>query len=147
MELILTQDVEKLGKAGDRVRAREGYSRNYLIPRKLAVPITEGGLKFLQAKKKRADEKRAQEKTEAAKLAERIGQWICVIKAKVGAEGKLFGSVTRQDIYNVLHKEGLEVDKRKIDLLDPIHQVGEYRVRIRPHSEVDVQLKVVVTEA
>jgi large subunit ribosomal protein L9 len=147
MELILIQDVEKLGKAGDRIKARDGYSRNYLIPRRLAVPTTEGGLKFLDAKKKRAEEKRAQEKTEAAKLAERIGQWSCVIKAKVGAEGKLFGSVTRQDVHAALLKEGIEVDKRKIDLLDPIHQVGEYSVRIRLHSEVDVQLKVIVTQA
>ena len=146
MELILIQDVEKLGKAGDRVKARDGYSRNYLIPRKLAVPITEGGLKFLEAKKKRAEEKRAQEKEEAAKLAERLGQWTCVIKAKAGPEGKLFGSITRQDIQNALHKEGFEVDKRRIDLQDPIHQVGEYRVRIRLHSEVDVQLKVIVTQ-
>ena len=147
MELILVQDVEKLGKAGDRVKARDGYSRNYLIPRKLAVPVSEGGLKFLEAKKKRAEEKREQEKQEASKLAERIKQWTCAIKARVGAEGKLFGSVTRQDIYNALHQEGLEVDKRKIDLLDPIHQVGEYQVRIRLHSDVDVQLKVTVNQA
>ena len=146
MELILVQDVEKLGKAGDRVKARDGYSRNYLIPRKLAVPTTEGGLKFLDAKKKRAEEKRAQEKEGAAKLAERIGQWTCAIKARVGAEGKLFGSITRQDIHTALHKEGFEVDKRRIDLLEPIHQVGEYQVRIRLHSEVDVQLKVVVSQ-
>lgn len=147
MELILIQDVEKLGKAGERVKVRDGYSRNYLIPRKLAVPITEGGLKFLEAKKKRAEEKRAQEKEEAAKLAGRIGQWTCVIKAKVGAEGKLFGSITRQDIYAALHQEGFEVDKRKIDLLDPIHQVGEYHVRIRLHSDIDVQLRVIVTQS
>jgi large subunit ribosomal protein L9 len=147
MELILLQDVEKLGRAGDRVKARDGYCRNFLIPRRLAVPITEGGLKFLEAKKKRAEEKRIQEKEEAAKLAERLSQWTCVIKAKVGAEGKLFGSITRQDIHNVLHREGFEVDKRRIDLLDTIHQVGEYRVRIRFHAEVDVQLRVIVTQA
>ena len=70
-----------------------------------------------------------------------------MIKAKAGPEGKLFGSITRQDIQNALHKEGFEVDKRRIDLQDPIHQVGEYRVRIRLHSEVDVQLKVIVTQA
>ena len=147
MEIILTQDVDKLGKAGDRVKVRDGFSRNYLFPRQLAVPITEGGLKFLEAKKKRAEEKRVQEKKQATQLAERIGQWTCVLKVKVGAEGKLFGSVTRQDIQTALHKEGFEVEKRNIDLFEPIHQVGEYRVRIRLHSEVEVQLKVVVKQA
>ena len=134
MEIILVQDVEKLGKAGERVKVREGFSRNYLFPKKLAVPATEGGLKFLQAKKKRAEEKRLQEKKEALQLAEKISQWTCVIKAKVGPEGKLFGSVTRQDIQLALQKDGFQVDKRRIDLSEPIHQVGEYQVKIMFHS-------------
>ena len=147
MEVILVQDVDKLGKAGDRVKVRDGFSRNYLLPRRLAVPVTEGGLKFLEAKKKRAEEIRLQEKEQASKLAERIGQWTCVLKAKVGTEGKLFGSMTRQDIHSSLQKEGFEIDKRKIDLAEPIHQIGEYRVKIRLHAEVEAQLKVVVTQA
>ncbi|MBI4394575.1 MAG: 50S ribosomal protein L9 [Candidatus Omnitrophica bacterium] len=147
MELILIEDVEKLGKAGDRVKVRDGYSRNFLIPRRLAIPVTEGGLRFLEAKKKRAEEKRIQEKSQASQLAEKIGQITCVIKARVGAEGKLFGSITRQDIHAALQKEGFEVDKRRIDLAEPIHQVGQYQVKIRLHSEVEVQLKVVVTQA
>ncbi len=147
MEVILVQDVDQLGKAGDRVKVRDGFSRNYLLPRRLAVPVTEGGLKFLEAKKKRAEEIRLQEKEQASKLAERLGQSTCVLKAKVGAEGKLFGSMTRQDIHSALQKEGFEIDKRKIDLAEPIHQVGEYRVKIRLHAEVEAQLKVVVTQA
>ena len=147
MEIILLQDVDKLGKAGERIKVRDGYSRNFLFPRKLAVPVTEGGLRFLESKKKRAEEKRAQEKEEAAQLAKQLGEQTCVLKAKVGAEGKLFGSITRQDIQDALHKEGLEIDKRKIDLLEPIHRVGEYKVRIRLHSEVEVELKVIVTQA
>ena len=147
MEVILVQDVEKLGKAGDRVKVRDGYSRNFLIPRHLAVPVTEGGLKFLEAKKKQAEEKRLQEMEQAKRLAERIQQWACVMKAKVGAEGKLFGSITRQDLKVALAKEGFEVDRRKIDLYEPIHQVGEYQVRLRLHPEVEVQLKVIVTQA
>jgi len=146
MEVILVQDVDKLGKAGDRVKVREGYSRNFLVPRRLAVPVTEGGLRFLEAKKKRAEEKRAQEKEQALKVAERLKLWTCVLKAKVGEEGKLFGSITRQDIDTALRKEGYEIDKRKIDLAEPIHQVGEYQVRIRLHSEVDVRIKVIVTQ-
>ena len=147
MEVILVQDVDKLGKAGDRLKVRDGYSRNYLLPRRLAVPVTEGGLKFLEAKKKRAEELRRQEKEQVAKLAERMEQWTCVLKAKVGTEGKLFGSITRQDIHTALQKEGFEIDKRKIDLAEPIHHVGEYRIKIRLHSEVEVQLKVIVTQA
>ena len=147
MEVILVQDVEKLGKAGDRIKVRDGYSRNYLFPRRLAVPVSEGGLKFLQAKKKRAEEKRIQEREQVKQLAERIGQWTCVLKVKVGPEGKLFGSITRQDIQNALQKEGFDVDKRRIDLHEPIHQVGEYQVRIRLHPEVELQLRVIVTQA
>ena len=147
MEVILVQDVDKLGKAGERVKVRDGFSRNYLIPKQLAVPVTEGGLRFLEAKKKRAEEKRLQEKETASKLAERIGAWSCLLKAKVGAEGKLFGSITRHDIDAALQKEGVQVDKRKIDLSEPIHQLGEYRVKIRLHSEVEAQLKVIVAQA
>lgn len=147
MEVILVQDVDHLGKAGERVKVRDGYSRNYLIPNKLAVLATEGGLKFLEAKKKRAEEKRLKEKEEASQLAQKISAWVCVIKAKVGPEGKLFGSVTRQDIHVALEQAGFAVDKRKIDLSEPIHQVGEYQVKIRLHSEVEAELKVVVTQA
>ncbi|OGW87895.1 MAG: 50S ribosomal protein L9 [Omnitrophica bacterium RIFCSPHIGHO2_02_FULL_46_11] len=147
MEIILVQDVDSLGKAGDRVKVRDGFSRNYLIPRRLAVPASEGGLKFLEAKKKRAEEKRLQEKEQTSQLAEKIKNWTCVLKVKVGPEGKLFGSVTRQDIHNALQKEGFEIDKRKIELHEPIHQVGEYGVRIRLHPEVEFQLKVIVTQA
>ena len=147
MEVILIEDVEKLGKAGDRVRVKDGFSRNFLLPRRLAIPVTEGGLKFLEAKKKRAEQKRIQEKEQAAQLAERIGQWACVFKAKVGPEGKLFGSITRHDIEAAFRKEGFQVERHRIDLLEPIRQVGEYKLRIRLHADVDAQLKVVVTQA
>ena len=147
MEVILLEDVEKLGKAGDRVKVKDGFSRNFLLPRRLAVPVTEGGLKFLEAKKKRAEAKRIQEKEQAAQLAERMGQWTCVLKVKVGPEGKLFGSVTRHDIETALHKEGFQIERHRIDLHEPIRQVGECKVRIRLHSEVETQLKVVVTQA
>ena len=147
MEVILIEDVEKLGKAGDRVKVKDGFSRNFLIPRRLAVPISEGGLKFLEAKKKRAEQKRIHEKEQAAQLAERIGQWTCVFKAKVGQEGKLFGSITRHDLEAALRKEGFQVERHRIDLLEPIRQVGEYKLRIRLHADVDAELKVIVTQA
>lgn len=147
MEVILVQDIEKLGKAGDRVKVRDGFSRNYLIPKRLAVPVTQGGLKFLEAKKKRAEEKRIQEKEKASRLADRIGEWTCVLKVKVGPEGKLFGSITRRDLEVALQKEGFEIDKRQVGLHQPIHQVGEYRIPIHVYSEVEAQLKVIVTQA
>ena len=147
MEVILLQDVDQIGKAGDRVKVRDGFSRNFLIPKRLAVPATEGGLRFLEAKKKRAETKRVQEKEAANTLAEKIKQWTCVIKAKVGTEGKLFGSVTRQDVHDAFQKEGFQVDRRRIELVEPIRQIGEHQVPIRLHSEVVVQLKVVVSQA
>jgi len=146
MEVILTQDVTNIGKAGERIRVRDGFSRNYLIPRKLAVPITEGGLRFLEAKKKRAEESRAQEKVKAEQLSTQLNQLACVLKVRVGQEGKLFGSVTRQDIQAALKKEGFEIDKRHIET-EPLHQVGEYRIKIKLHLEVEAQLKVIVTQA
>lgn len=147
MEVILLQDVEQVGKAGERIKVRDGFSRNYLIPKRLAVPASEAGLRFLEAQKKRAEQKRAQEKETAVQLGEKIKQLTCVIKVKVGAEGKLFGSVTRQDVHRALQNEGIEVDKRRVELAEPIHQVGEYQVPVRLHSEVVVSLRVIVTEA
>ncbi len=147
MEVILIQDVEKLGKAGDQVKVRDGYSRNFLFPRRLAAPVTAGGLKFLESKKKQAQAKREKEKQAALDLKEQIQKWSCVIKMKVGEGGKLFGSVTRQDISNLLEKAGFPVDKRHIDLFDSIHQVGKYEVRLRLYPEVDMMLSVLVVEA
>lgn len=147
MEVILLQDVGKIGKAGDRVRVRDGFSRNYLFPKRLAVPVTESGLRFLEAKKKRAEEKRREEKEQVLRVAERLEKISCVIKAKVGEGGKLFGSVTRQDISAALLKEGLEIEKRQIDLFSPVHQVGTYQIRVSLHPEVEVILKVIVVQA
>jgi len=138
--------VERIGKAGERVKVRDGFSRNYLFPRRLAVPVTEGGLKFLEAKKKREEEKREREKEEASHLAERIMQLGCMIKAKAGEGGKLFGSVTRQDIQAALEQQGFHIDKRQIDLFDTIHQVGKYQVRLRLRADVEAMLNVVVVQ-
>lgn len=145
MEVILTQDVEQIGKAGQKINARDGFARNYLFPNKLAVPATAGGLKFLDAKKKLAEEKRNKEKDAALSLAERIKNFTCNIKVKVGQEGKLFGSVTRHDIEAELKKNGFDIEKKKIELMDAIHVVGEYQVPLRLNSEVVAPLKVVVT--
>lgn len=146
MEVILTQDVDRIGKAGEKVRVKNGYFRNFLSPRKLAVLATEAGLRFLEAKKKQAEEKRQKEKAGAEALAEKLKSLTCVIKAKVGEEGKLFGSVTRQHIEAELKNHEFSIDKRVIELAEPIHRVGEYQVPVRLHSDVEVLLKVVVTQ-
>ena len=147
MEVILVQDIEQIGKAGERVKVRDGFSRNFLFPKKLAVPVTGGGLKFLEAKKKRAEKKRSDEQDRAKQMAAKVEKLNLMIKAKVAEEGKLFGSVSRQDISDSLAKQGLTIDKQHIDLFDPIHQVGEYQVRVRLHADVEAMLKVVVVQA
>jgi len=147
MEVILVQDVDHLGKAGERIKVRDGFSRNYLIPNRLAVPATAGGLKFLEAKILRAEQKRVQEKEAVTELEARLREWTCVLKAKVGAEGKLFGSVTRQDLHAELQRAGFQVDRRRIELPGPIHHVGEYQVQVRLHPEVTTTFKLVVTPA
>lgn len=147
MEVILVQDVDNLGKAGERIRVRDGFSRNYLIPNRLAVPVTESGLKFLEAKKKRAEEKRVQAKEEMNQLSQRLQKWSCILKMKVGAEGKLYGSVTRNDVHAELEKAGFQIDKRKIDLPGVINHVGEFQVQVRLHPELETIFKVVVTGA
>ncbi len=147
MDVILTQDVDRLGKAGEKIRVKNGFFRNYLCPRRMAVLATEAGLKFLEAKKRHAEEKRKKEQADAQELAEKLKRATCVIAAKVGEEGKLFGSVTRQHIEEELKNQGFDIDKRNIDLAEPIHRVGEYQVSVHLHAEVEAPLKVVVTQS
>ncbi len=143
MKVILLQDIDNLGKAGETVQARDGYFRNFLLPRRLAVLSTEGGLRFLEAKKKQALAKSESLKQEAIVLAGKLEKMPCAIKARVGQEGKLFGSVTTQDIVVELEKNGFHIERKRIEMA-PIHQVGEYQANIKLHSEVDVLLKVIV---
>lgn len=143
MKIILLQDVDSLGRAGDTVETRDGYSRNFLLPRKLAVLSTEGGLRFLDAKKKQAAQKSERLKEEARELSSKLEKIPFVIKAKVGQEGKLFGAVTTQDILQELEKHGVQIERRRIEMA-PIHQLGEYRAIVKLHPEVDVSIKVTV---
>ncbi len=143
MKIILLQDIESLGHAGEMVEARDGYFRNYLSPRKLAVLSTEGGLRFLEARKKQALVQSQHKKESALELAAQLEKTPCVIKAKVGQEGKLFGSVTTHDIHGELEKRGITIERKRIEMA-PIHQVGDYHAKIKLHPEVDVLLKVSV---
>ena len=144
MKVILLEDVGNLGRAGEVVEAKEGYFRNYLLPRKWAVPSTTGGLRFLEAKKRQALQKSESLKKEALRLAAKLSETPCLIKAKVGQEGKLFGSVTTHDVCEALEKKGIAIERKRIEMV-PIHQIGEHHAKVKLHPEVDVALKVVVS--
>ncbi len=145
MEVILTEEVPKLGNAGDLVRVKNGYARNYLLPRGIALLATRGRVRELEHKKRVIEEKNRKELHGHEAIAARIN----VVELEFGMhsseEGKLFGSVTNADIAEELRERGIEVERRKIDLPEPIKQVGEYKVAVRLHREVSAEVAVKVT--
>lgn len=145
IEVILRQDIDTLGKAGALVKVRPGYARNYLLPHGLAFEATAGNRKRIEAEQRSRQVKQAQEREAAQKLASAISALQLKIAAKAGEEGKLFGSVTAQEIADHLRLAGHDIDKRRIELDQPIRQVGHHAVKVRLHPEVDatVQLEVV----
>jgi large subunit ribosomal protein L9 len=145
MKVILTREVKGVGKPDDVVNVAEGYARNYLFPRKMAVPATEANLAELE-KRRKAEELRGEKlKEEAKDLAARLAQVVVTVKHKVGAGTKLYGAVTPADIAEALEKQtGIKVDKRKIEIHEPIKSVGIYEVPIRLHREAVAHLKVEV---
>jgi len=144
MNVILKQDVDKLGKTGDVVKVAPGYGRNYLIPQKLAVEATPGNLKNVELEKVAAARRDQRDKEAATLLARDIVKLSVTIQRKAGEGGTLYGSVTAIDIAERLAAHKIEIDKRKIQLDEPIKTVGEYQVPIRLHREVSVPVKVVV---
>ncbi len=147
MEVILREDVPSLGKAGEIVKVKPGYARNFLFPRNLAYEATDGNRKRIAAEQAAHAAKRAAEKGEAEAMAGRLGAVVVVLKAKAGDEGKLFGSIGANDIAVALEKMGHAVDKRRIDLEHPIKAVGEYTVPLKLHAEVTARLRVAVQPA
>jgi large subunit ribosomal protein L9 len=145
MELILREDVKSLGKAGELVRVKPGYARNFLLPRGLAYEATEGNKKRIAGETRARDARLASEKSEAEAAAAKLGALTLTLRGKAGEEGKLFGSVTAQDIAAALDKAGHTVDRRRIELEHPIKTLGDHTVAIRLHPEVhaDVRLTVV----
>ena len=145
MKVILTQDVKGTGKAGEVKDVADGYARNFLIPRKLAVPATAGALKGVEQRRAAESKRAAAEETTARALATRIGAEPIVIRAKVGDQGRLYGSITSGDVADELSRRlGEPIDKRRIDLTDPIRQLGTFQVPIRLHRTVTVNLTVEV---
>lgn len=143
MEIILKQDVQGTGKAGDVVKVSDGYARNKLIPSGMAVQATKGNLKMVERIKAKAAEKFAQDKAEAEEFARKLSGTEVVIKTKVGEGGKLFGSVTSMDIAEALKEQtGEDIDKRKVVLDKPIKETGVEEVEIRLFQDVTAKVKV-----
>lgn len=141
-ELILTADVEGLGLEGQLVKVSEGYARNCLIPQKLAVPVTKSALKRLEKNKLERESRQLKDMEAARSLALSIEKMSCTIPVKVGENDKLFGSVTTADILASLKQQGVELDKRKILMAEPIRELGVYSIKIRLHPQVEVPLKL-----
>lgn len=147
MQVILKQDVPKLGDAGDIVKVSAGYGRNYLIPRGLAVPATTGSVAQADHDKRIAEAIRRKNLTSARGIAEQIEGTAISIRREAGEDDKLFGSVTNRDIAEALAAEGLDVDRRTIRLEEPIKAIGLFTVPIRLHRDVTANLRVYVIRA
>ena len=145
VQLILQEAVSNLGEAGDLVRVRPGYARNYLIPQGKAIFATDARVKELEHHRRIVNEKVAQQMTELEAVKARIEALGLEIPARVGEEGKLFGSVTVLQIHELLAAEGFEIDRRRIGLGEPIKEAGEHRVAVKLHRDVSAELKVTVT--
>ena len=144
MEVILREHVDNLGRRGDVVKVAEGYARNYLLPRKLALAVTEGNKRQIEREKKVAEVRDAEEKQQADALAQRLTQTEIEIARRVGENDTLYGSVTSADIAHALEAKGFTVEKRKITLAEPLKALGEFTVPVKIHREVTAQVKVKV---
>ncbi|HEY2374395.1 MAG TPA: 50S ribosomal protein L9 [Gemmatimonadaceae bacterium] len=142
MEVILRHAVENLGKPGDVVKVKNGYARNYLLPHNLAYEATPGNLKRIQQERARLEAAEGQRRDSAQEVATKLEQVSLTFSARVGEEGKLFGSVTASDIAQQLDQQGFHVEKRQIDLHEPIKSLGVYRVPIRLHADVKPEIRV-----
>lgn len=145
MEIILREDIEKLGSRGQVVKVAAGYARNYLLPKKLAVVATESNKKIIEQEREAWLRKEAKLADEATQLGQMMSKVVINISQKAGEEGHLFGSVTSADIADALAKQNYNVERRKILLDQPIKQVGEYKIPVRLHKDVTVEIPVNVT--
>jgi large subunit ribosomal protein L9 len=144
MEVILREHVDNLGRRGDIVKVAEGYARNYLLPRKLALAVTETNKRQIERERQAAEARDAEEKGQAEALAQRLAAVVIEIPRRVGENETLYGSVTSADIAQVLQAKGFEIEKRKIQLGDPLKSIGETTVPIKIHREVTAQVRVKV---
>ena len=146
MEVILRQDVEKLGARGDMVKVADGYARNFLLPKRMAVAATDANRKIVEQERQSHVRKEAKLQGEAQDLAKLLGGVTVTISQKAGENDQLFGSVTSKDVAEALEKQNFTIDRRKIHLEDPIKQLGEFKVPVRLHKDVTVEITVVVAK-
>ena len=146
MQIILQEDVEKLGNRGEIVEVAEGYARNFLLPRKMALAATPGNLKRLERMRATFAKREADDRASAQTLAELLANVTLTLTRKAGENDQLFGSVTTADISEALQAQGYTIDKRKIQLTDPIKLIGEYQVPIKLHREIVATVKLAVTK-
>jgi large subunit ribosomal protein L9 len=146
MKVILKSDVERLGKTGDVVTVAAGYARNYLLPRGLALEATARSVEQIEIDRKRAEKALQQRAADAAALAQKLEQLSLTISKQAGESDKLFGTVTAMEIAEALEKEGHEIDKRKVELEEPIKTLGIYTVPVRLHTDVTAKVKLWVVK-
>src|SRR3712207_6374841 len=146
MEVILREHVDNLGRRGEIVKVADGYARNFLLPRKLALPATAGNKKHVERERKIMEGREAEEKSQAEAIASRLGALEIRISRRVGETDQLYGSVTAADITDYLKAQGFEIDRRKLILPEPIKSIGEHQVPLKLHREVTVPLKVSVVK-
>ena len=146
MKVILIKDVPTLGAIGDEIQVKDGYARNFLLPKKIAIESNTGALRVIAQKKKQKEREEKKLKEECSVLAEKIKNISCTIGMEAGEEEKLFGSVTGEMIAEALKAEGLEIDKKKISLDEPIKALGVYNIEIKLHPEVKAQARIWVVK-
>jgi large subunit ribosomal protein L9 len=146
MELILRDDVDKLGRRGDIVKVKDGFARNFLLPRGLGMPVNAANKAMIEKEKKANLARLAKERAEFEQLAERIATLRFIAPRKVGDNDVLYGSVTSGDVAEFLKSKGIEIDKRKVLLDEPVKHLGEHELKNRLHPEVQAALKLLVTK-
>jgi len=144
MEVILKEDVPKLGNRGEVVKVAEGYGRNYLLPRKLAIEATQGNKVVIEQMKQSAVRRSAVEKSDAEALARQLEAVALIFHRKAGEKDHLFGSVTSSDVADALTHKGFNIDRRKIQLVEPLKSLGDFEVAIKLHRDISPKVKVTI---
>jgi len=142
MEVILREEIQKLGNRGEIVKVADGYARNYLLPKRLAVPATEANKKIVEQERMAHVRREAKQKGEAEDLAKQLNGVVVTFTQKAGEADQLFGSVTSKDIVEALAKQDFVIDRRKIHLDEPIKQLGEHKVIVKLHPDVSAEIQV-----
>ena len=146
MEVILREHVDNLGRRGDVVKVAPGYARNFLLPRKLALPVNAGNKRLIERERKLVEVRELEERQQAEAVASRLAEIELILVRRVGDTEQLYGSVTTADLADALAAKGLEIDRKRIHLDEPLKALGDFTVPVKLHRDVTAQLKVHVTK-